>query len=71
MKEIQAKNYIKSIKLICDWTDKKNYLIHNRMLKFYVRLGMVVEKFHETISFKQSKWLEKNINFNTQKEKKG
>ena len=28
---------------------------------------MVVEKIHETISFKQSEWLEKNISFNTQK----
>ena len=37
------------------------------MLKFYVRHGMVVEKFHEMISFKQSKWLGKNISFNTQK----
>ena len=31
---------------------------------------MIVEKLHEIISFKQSKWLEKYINFNTQKRKK-
>ena len=31
---------------------------------------MVVDKIHEIISFKQSNWLEKNINFNTQKRKK-
>ena len=37
------------------------------MLKFYVRYGMMVDKVHEIISFKQSKWLEKYINFNTQK----
>ena len=37
------------------------------MLKFYIRHGMIVDKVHETISFKQSRWLEKNINFNTQK----
>ena len=40
------------------------------MLKFFVRHGMVVEKVHEIISFKQSKWLEKYINFNTQKRNK-
>ena len=41
------------------------------MLKFYVRHGMVVEKIHEIISFKQSKWLlEKYISFNTQKRNK-
>ena len=37
------------------------------MLKFYVRNGMVVEKIHEIISFKQSKWVEKYNSFNTQK----
>ena len=67
MKKIKPKNYTKSKKLICDWTDKKKYLIHYRMLKFYVRHGMVVEKIHEIISFKQSKWLESYISFNTQK----
>ena len=57
-------------KLICDWTDKKNYLIHYRMLKFYVRHGMVVDKIHEIVSFKKSNWLEKYIIFNTQKRNK-
>ena len=28
---------------------------------------MVIEKVHDVISFKQSKWLEKYINFITQK----
>ena len=37
------------------------------MLNYYVRHGMVVEKTHGLISFKQSKWLEKIIKFNTQK----
>ena len=67
MKSIKPENYTKSKKLICDWTDKKKYLIHYRMLKFYVRHGMIVEKIHEIISFKKIKWLEKYISFNTQK----
>ena len=70
MQEMKPENYVKSKKLICDWTDKKNYLVHYRMLKFYVRHGMVVDKIHEIISFKQSKWLEKYINFNTLKRNK-
>ena len=37
------------------------------MLKFYVRHGMIVDKIHDIISLKQSKWLEKYIKFNTQK----
>ena len=36
-------------------------------MKLYVRHGMVVDKIHEKISFKQSYWLENYINFNTQK----
>ena len=37
------------------------------MLKFYVKRRMVVDKVHEIFSFKQSKWLEQYINFNTQR----
>ena len=70
MNTIKPENYTKSKKLICDWTDKKKYLIHYRMLKFYVRHGMIVEKIHEIISFKQSKWLDSYISFNTQKRNK-
>ena len=70
MKSIKPENYTKSEKLICDWSDKRKYLIHYRMLKFYVRHGMIVEKIHEIISFKQSRWLEKYISFNTQKRNK-
>ena len=70
MNKIKPKNKTKSKKLICDWTDKKKYLIHYRMLKFYVRHGLIVEKVHEIISFKQSKWLESYLSFNTQKRNK-
>ena len=31
---------------------------------------MIVKKFHEIISFKQSKWLERDISFSTQKPNK-
>ena len=70
MNSIKPENYTKSKKLICDWTDKKKYLIHYRMLRFYVRHGRIVEKIHEIISFKQSRWLEGYISFNTQNRNK-
>ena len=38
------------------------------MLKLFVRHGMVVDEIGETTSSKQSKWLEKCINLNTQKQ---
>ena len=70
MKEIKPDTYIHSTKLICDWSDKKNYLTHYKMLKFYIRHGMIVDKVHNIISFRQSRWLEKYISFNTQKRNK-
>ena len=33
MKKIKPITYTKAKKLICDWTDKKNYFVHYRMLK--------------------------------------
>ena len=62
--------YTKAKKLIQDWTDKKKYFILYRMLKFYVRHGMIVEKIHEINSFKQKEWLKKYISFDTQKRNK-
>ena len=70
LNKIKQKNYTKSKKLIYDWTDKKKYLIHYRMLKFYVRHGMIVEKIHEIIPFNPSKCLEKYTSFNIKKRNK-
>ena len=67
MKKIKPDTYTQIKKMICDWSDKKSYLIHSRMLKFYVRHGVAVVKVHTVISFKQRKWSEKYISFNTQK----
>ena len=54
-------------KLSFHWTDRKKNLIHYRMLEFYVRHAMIVDKVHEIISFKQSKWLKSFINLNLKK----
>ena len=70
MNEIKPYTYIQTKKLLCDWSEKKIYLIHYRMLKFYVRHGMRVDKVHDVISFRQSRRLEKYISFNTQKRNK-
>ena len=48
---------------------KKKYWIHYEMLRFFARHGMFVEKTHETISFKQSKRLEKYISLNAKKKR--
>ena len=62
----KPESYVKCKKLICDCTDKQKYLVHYRLLKFYVKHGMEITKVHEIISFKQKKWLEKYIDYNTQ-----
>ena len=60
MKRIKRKNYTKTKKLICDWTDKKKNLVDYRMLKSYVRHGMVVDNFMKKFHLnKLSGW--KNI----------
>ena len=67
MKTIKPDTYIQTKKLICDFSDKRNYLVHYRMLKFYLRNELIVDKVHNIISFRQSRWLEKSKNFITQK----
>ena len=59
--------YTQTKKILFDWTDKKKYLIHYKMSKFYFKQGMVVHKSYEIISFNKRKWLENLINFKTQK----
>ncbi|WP_375672846.1 hypothetical protein, partial [Bartonella sp. CL45QHWL] len=54
-------------KLILTQKDKTNYIVHYRMLQFYLKHGMVLKKVHSVISFKQSKWLAPYIDFNTKK----
>ena len=70
MKENIPDTYTQTRRLICDCCDKKNYLVHYRLLKNYVGHGMTVDKVHTVISFEQSKWLKKYINFNFQKRTK-
>ena len=67
MNSVKQPNYKPTEKLMCDLTNKYNYMTHYRMFKFYTNLGMKVTKIHTIYRFKQSLWLEKYINHNTQK----
>ena len=65
MNKIKPGHYTQNSYLISDWTDKNKYFVHYSMLKLYVRHGMIVDKIHELISFKQRKWLQKYVSSNT------
>ena len=52
-------------KLIPNLYDKKKYIIHTRALKQALDHGLVLEKIHRCIRFKQSPWMKEYIDFNT------
>ena len=56
----------RSEKLILDQNNKTEYMVHYRMLKFYVKMGVKVTKIHRVIKFKQdyicSDYIQNNTN---------
>ena len=60
----------KEEKLFLTLYDKEKYVIHHSILKEYIKLGMKVTKVYRTISFEESNWLAKYINFNTEQRTK-
>ena len=57
----------RSEKIILDQNNKTVYMVHYRMLKFYVKLGVKVTKIHRVIKFKQDCICRDYIQNNTNK----
>ena len=53
-------------KLFPDLGNKTNYVVHYKNLQLYLSLGMKLTKTHRIIKFKQSDWMKKYIDFNTE-----
>lgn len=56
-------------KLIPNLNNKKEYVVHYRNLKFYINHGLILTKIHSVMSFKQSLWMKKFIDTNTNERK--
>ena len=52
-------------KLVSNLYYKRKYVIHIKALEQAVSHGLVLEKIHRCIEFKQSAWMKKYIDFNT------
>ena len=49
----REKSKIKTEKLTLAQNNKTEYMVHYRMLKFYVKMGVKVTKIHRVMKFKQ------------------
>ena len=54
-------------KIIPNLDNKTNYVVHYRNLQLYLPLGMKVTKIHRVLECKQSDWMKKYMDFNTEK----
>ena len=48
MNSVKQPNYKPAQKLVCHLTNKQKYMMHNRMFKFYTKMGMKVTHIHTT-----------------------
>ena len=62
----ERKKIEKCNKFICDFHDKKNYVVHLKTLKQSLNHGLILKKMHRVIQFNQKAWLKPYIDMNTE-----
>lgn len=58
----EKRNY-KSKKLISSFLPRKNYVVHSRNLRFYLRHGLKLERIHSVLSFHQESFMKPFMDF--------
>lgn len=65
MRRTETKSYRGSSKLLLNQYNKLNYIVHGKLLKFYLSMGMKISKIHQAVRFYQSAFFEPYINQNS------
>ena len=55
------------MKLISYLGNKTNYVLYHKNFQLHLSLGMKLPKIHKVLKFKESDWIKKYIDFNTEK----
>lgn len=62
-----VENITTNDKLMLTFYDKKNYIVHYRMLKLAIEHGLVLKNVHRALKFRQTTWLKQYIDLNTER----
>lgn len=54
-------------KLLLTQFNKEHYVVHFSILKFYLRMGLILENVHKVVKYKQKRWLKPYIEYNSNK----
>ena len=54
-------------KLVPNFFDKENYVLHYENVQLYLRSGLKPKKIYRVLEFNQSQWLKSYTKFNTKK----